>query len=396
MIGPRHTLQTPASTRFQTNSLVAFFATFLSYVHIGSDFGAIIACDIVALVIIALNFRSFWNICLHLGLLFIFSGLIISGILSQIINNSNEFVFVARLFLTAIDGIAFALLVKADRSNFSSILSAVTLGYLTGLILFLFLPSFQSLVDLKSLKAWIAVFPMLAVYACHAHGWRKARSIVLGIVVIIALVFQSRTLLTTSLLFIMYTYLQAKLAWKIAGSVVLIALALVLLSQMDTLVQAQEHSNSFRSAMILQITNFSYPELLLGRGIDNWRIAGLRDLINLPGAAEFFEAANPHFFPAEVIIRGGITWLLLITLLCTRIARGSTTWVFGGILIVGSFFTTNTGSERLVISIGLFIAIVGNRQFPVWLGMQFLRSPQRPASGGLAPTPLSHAGAPKQ
>lgn len=361
-----HSMQMSQPGMADRGAAIAFAMVFLSFIRIDSGVGALIAGDFFAMGIIALNFRSFWQMAVAIHLWAVFMGLTLTGMIAQSVNGINELVFVARLFLTVIDGLALALLVRPDRSNLAAVLQAILLAYCLGLALFLFVPAFVDLVDLKSLKAWIAVGPMLLVFVAHARGWRNARLAALLFVMLVALLLQSRTLLITCLLFTAYVYLQARPAWKITGSIALVGIAMILVTQMDTLVQSQEHSNSFRSAMILQIRNFSSAELLLGRGIDNWRIEGLRDLINLPGAAEFFEAANPHFLPAEIIIRGGMLWFALIAYMFVRIGRGSTTWMLGGILIAGSFFTTNTGFERFIISIGVFIAIIGRPEFARW------------------------------
>lgn len=368
-------------------AFVAFAMVFLSFLRIGSEVGALIAADFFALGIIALKLRSFWAMSRATHLWIVFIGLVLIGMTAQVVNGINELVFVARLFLTILDGLALALLVRPDRSNLVAVLQSVALAYALGFVLFLFSSTFSELVDLKSPKAWIAVGPMFFVYLAHVRGWPVARLAALGVVLLMALLLESRTLLITCLLFILYVYLRARLIWKIAGSVLMLAIAMVLVTQLDSLVTAQEHSNSFRSAMILQITRFSFPELLLGRGIDAWRIEGLRDLINLPGASEFFEAANPHFFPAEAVIRGGFLWLALIAYLFYAIARGSTTWALGYILVIGSFFTTNTGFERFIISIGVFIALIGRPEFPLWLGIRTALPQPRAAATALKAPP---------
>jgi hypothetical protein len=364
------------------SAAVAFVVVFASLFRIESAFGVLIAFDIFALIAIAINAPSFFRMSNALLLWPIVAAVTISGLVSIAVIGVNEFGFLSRLLLTLLDGMALALLVRPDRSNFTAILQAAAAAYAFGFVLFLVSPAFAAVADLPSVKAWVAVAPVLLVLITHVRGSRNSQVVVLGLVVLIALVFQSRTLLITTLLFIIYVYLKTSLAWKIVGSVLILGLGLLLLEQMENLVAAQEHSNSFRSAMIMQIFSFSYEELLFGRGIDNWRIQGLRELIHLPGAASFFESANPHFLPAEIIIRGGLTLLTILALFCMRLARRSQTWVLGGIMIAGSFFTTNTGSERLIPSIGLFIVIVGAYQFPMWRGVRPL--PASAPSGSAA------------
>lgn len=349
-----------------TGAIIAFVMIFLSFFRIESGLGVFVAFDFIALAIAAFHFRSFWKMSTALRVWFLFTSLAITGLVANIVIGINEFAFVGRLFLVVIGGLSLALLVRPDRSNLIAILQAACLAYLTGMTLFLIFPAFQDLVDLKTMKAWVAVAPILLVYVAHARGWPKVRLAALGLVLLVALIFQSRTLLITCLAFITYIYLKVPLAWKIVGAVLIAAVGWLLISQMDTLIRLQEHSNTFRMAMIMQITRFSYLELLLGRGIENWQIEGYIDLRHLPGAEDFFETGNPHFLPAEIIIRGGLVWMGLIALFFRSITRGSKTWVLGSILILGSIFTTNTGSERLILSLGVFIILIGRPEFPFW------------------------------
>ena len=347
-------------------AIVAFLMIFLSFFRIDLSVGSLIACDFIALCVLATRLPSFLRLSRAIHVWAIFIGLTITGAFSIAVNQINEFNFLARLFLTVIDGIALALLVRPDRSNFFVVLQGTFFAYAVGLVLYLAVPAYAAVVDLTSIKAWIAVGPILAVLIARLRGWYKTEIAAVAFVLLMALFFQSRTLLITGLLFVCYAYLKASLGWKLAGSLVLIAIAFVLFQEMGQLIEAQDHSNTFRSAMILQIAQFSPSELLLGRGIDNWRLAAYRELINMPGASTFFDTANPHFFPAEIIIRGGLMWMSILIIFCIILARKSYTWLLGGIMIAGSFFTTNTGSERVMISIGLFIAIVGIPQFPLW------------------------------
>lgn len=349
-----------------TNAMIAFAMIFLSFFGIESGVGALIAADFFAFAIVAFHVRSFWRMTSALRLWFVFAGLVITGLIANVVIGINEFAFVGRLFLVVLGGLALALLVRPDRSNLIAILQAACLAYVLGIALFLIFPEFENLVDLKSLKAWVAVAPILLVYVAHARGWPKVRLAALGLVLLVALMFQSRTLLITGLAFITYIYLKVPLAWKIVGAVLIVALAWLLIGQMDTLIQSQEHSNTFRTAMIIQITRFSYLELIIGRGIENWQREGYLDLIHLPGAEGFFETGNPHFLPAEIIIRGGLVWFGLTLFFYRSVARSSKTWVLGSILILGSIFTTNTGAERLILSLGIFIILIGRPEFPYW------------------------------
>jgi hypothetical protein len=210
-------------------------------------------------------------------------------------------------------------------------------------------------------KSWVATFPALVVVYFLVLGAYKP-AVVAGLCMVAFSLhpeISSRTLLLQSLLLTFYA------AWKLDKKLAIVTVALavavvVMASSLKTeLVDNQEHSNTFRLVMIAQIADFSALEWLFGRGIDAWRLKALNELFNLPGASEFFESANPHFFPAELIIRGGLMFFVSVVLLAaSSLGRSPYRWIVL-CMFIGSFTTTNTGVERLYFTLALCLVLKG-------------------------------------
>lgn len=285
-------------------------------------------------------------------------------IFTRIIIGANEFAFLARVGLIFID--AFFLhqffrsnmIIAEDKMCSRALLVAGT-AYAAAFFLWMIAPDGNEIFYLNSTKAWIATFPALFAAAYLIIGKPKA-----GLVFSIAALSFSFVDSSVSRALLLQSTIMALISlWhidrRLAKFGILLAGigSLIFVGVIESFVEKHEHSNTFRMIMILQILDFSAAEFILGRGVDMWRIAAFDVLFDMPGAEAFFETANPHFFPAEVIIRGGLALFICIFGAFYFLFRRSSVMAIPAVMLMATFFTTNTGVERLYMTLAIFILL---------------------------------------
>lgn len=329
--------------------------------------GAFIALDVVSFLYFLRNFEKLKNFS------FIFIILIIATLVAFVgflFNSTNEFPFIFRLLLIFLDAIfLFYYSINKKIPGHFLIISAFV-GFFTGFLFYLIFPeSITDLLYLSSVKAWIATFPALLTVYFLLQNRNKAALVVGLLTVLISLNPDSvsRTLLIQSTLLTLYA------VWRldkiVAPPLLLLAISLLLFTTYDwsyEVVGQHDSSNTMRMTMITQIFDFSPFEMVFGRGVELWRVTSLNYLYQLPGADEFFETANPHFFPAELVIRGGLLLLASVLAMLLIPMRKSSNAVIAIIMMIGTFTTTNTGVERIYISLALYVAFMGNAALTRW------------------------------
>jgi hypothetical protein len=314
---------------------------------------------------------------------------VVGAVVALVVTGANEFPFIVRLGLVVFDACFLASVSASTHAVVSTqkmglVIRQALLGYLAAATIWLLLPEgSDAIFYLDAPKAWVATFPaLLIVYFLLLKSYKSA--IVAGLCIMAVSLhpeIASRTLFLQSLLLTFYG------VWKLNRKLALLSVALVvgvglLASSLRTsLVDDQEHSNTFRLVMTTQILDFSPLEWLLGRGIEPWRARAFEALFDLPGADVFFESANPHFFPAELIIRGGLFFFLSAALLLYSVLRHSPYRWIALFMLFGTFMTTNTGVERLYITLALSVSLGCRR-----LIRSSTASTQVPQPVGCAPT----------
>jgi hypothetical protein len=344
-------------------SLLGFVLFFLSFLKIQADGAA---------SFIALDFASALYFLIHPSRLLRYSSILkwfvwalIALIGTRALVGASEFVFLARLILIFIDAFFLAELFKvrgvgSRETICSHVLWLAALAYLGAFILWLGMPDgTESFFYLNSRKAWIATFPALFAVS-HLIAGRQKQTIFWALMAAaLSLVDTntSRVLLLQSLLLFLIAVWQVNRRLAIVGAIFACLSALFFLSSIGTFVEIHDHSNTFRLVMIMQIFDFSAVEIVFGRGIDMWGRVAFGVLFDMPGAEAFFESANPHFFPAELVIRGGISLFILACCAFYAAFRRSRLMVIPLVMLLATFFTTNTGVERLYMTLALFILI---------------------------------------
>lgn len=284
---------------------------------------------------------------------------------TRVVIGANEFPFLARVGLIFIDAFFLRELFRAQGSNprevvCSHVLWLAALAYVFAFCLWWMVPDgAETIFYLNSPKAWIATFP--ALFAASQLVANRSKVAIVWALASISLSFfddsTSRALLLQSaLMLIIALWQDNRLLAKLAIFVACVS-SLFFLTALDAFVEKHDHSNTFRLVMILQIFDFSMVEAFLGRGIGLWRHTAFEALFDMPGAEAFFEAANPHFFPAEIIIRGGLALLVCISGAFYAAFRRSGLVAVPVVMLLATFFTTNTGVERLYMTLGIFVLI---------------------------------------
>ena len=345
------------------NILVLFLlvCTFLSLfkIHV---FGSIIFFDFIAVSMIFFRLPAFMRIAktIHFfGFIAVFTSAIF---LALLFNGANEFAFLVRILLIIIDAIAISMLVRADRSNIAQITLFFALAFPIGQLVLVLNPKLDALFYFNSTKAWIAVAPILFVAWAQIAGYRKLKYLFIMLAMLLAFTLESRSLLVGSLLFLLHALGNSKLSMKLLWIPIILAVTFLILSKVDSLIGGQSYSNNIRAIMILEYFNFSWLQIVFGSGLDFWQdsLAWKYPVSSLEET--FFSTANPHFFPAELLIRGGIPLFTAFFLFLSTIARRSEYGKVGFILVICTFFGTNTGIERLILSFGISLLIAGYKR----------------------------------
>ncbi len=344
-------------------SLLGFVFFFLSFIQIQPDgAGSFIALDFASVI----YFLIFPNRLLRYSSIlkwFFLASITLIG--TRVLVGANEFVFLARLMLIFIDAFFLAELfngrgVVSGETLCSRALWLAALAYAVAFILWLGIPDgAESFFYLNNSKAWIATFPALFAVS-HLIAGRHKQSILWALVAAALSLYEestSRALLLQSFLLVIIALWHVNRRLAIAGAIIACLSAPFFLSSIGSVVEKHDHSNTFRLVMIMQIFDFSAVEIVFGRGIDMWRRVAFDALFDMPGAEVFFESANPHFFPAELVIRGGSSLFILACCAFYAAFRRSRLMITPLVMLLATFLTTNTGVERLYMTLAIFILI---------------------------------------
>lgn len=344
-------------------SLIGFTLFGLSFLQFSADgAGSFIALDAASVLYFLIYPRRLMR---NSSTLVWFSWGLLCLISTRIFMGVNEFPFLARVSLIFIDAFFLKELFRPYNGMNQEVMCSRALWLAAvayALVFSLWLLTFDgvdSIFYFNNLKSWIATFPALfAVSQLTAN--RPKHSIFWALTAISLSFFDSSTsralLLQSVLLLLMALWQMNRRIAKLAILLVLI-ISLLSLSALDAFVEKHDHSNTFRLIMIMQIVDFSWGEIIIGRGIDLWRLSAFNALYEMPGAENFFESANPHFFPAEIIIRGGIAFFVCICGSFYVLFRRSQLVAVPAVMLFSTFFTTNTGVERLYMTLGIFVLI---------------------------------------
>jgi len=126
----------------------------------------------------------------------------------------------------------------------------------------------------------------------------------------------------------------------------------------------EDLSTVYRFYMTAILMDYDFDTILFGVGVSRWQ-GDLSSLLSwTPNAEDFFnKRANPHFLPSELVIYGGLVSLFIFLYFLHLSLRKSPIAPFLVALFAASFFTTNTGVERVFISITLFLALSSSASF---------------------------------
>ena len=344
-------------------SLLGFGLFFLSFFQIQADAaGSFIALDFAS----ALYFLAYPSRLLRYSSIlrwFVWALIPLAGAWAWV--GSNEFAFLARFLLIFIDAFFLVELFKSSGGNSREALCSRALwlaavAYVVAFILWLGMPDgTETFFYLNSPKAWIATFPALFAVS-HLIAGRQTQGILWALMAAaLSLVdtSTSRALLLQSLLLFTIALWQVNRRLAMAAVIMACLSAPFFLSSIGAFVEKHDHSNTFRLVMIMQIFDFSWVEIVFGRGVDMWRRVAFDALFDMPGAEAFFESANPHFFPAELVIRGGVTLFILACCAFYSAFRRSKLIAVPLVMLLATFLTTNTGVERLYMTLAIFILI---------------------------------------
>jgi hypothetical protein len=343
---------------------LVFCAIVLSFLQFGIDgAGSFIALDFASLLYFGLHPRrllkneSVW-ICLLVAACALTCTWIFVG--------ANEFPFLIRLALIFVDAFFLNEVFRPEDYSSQEVTSSNVLllgasAYVAAfLIWWIFVPEGNDTIFYMNVpKQWIATFPAIFAASQLVAGRNKAAMAFALASSCLSFYDSSASralLLQSSLMFFVALWREnrtaAKLLVVIAGFTSLLSLA-----TLDEFVEKHDHSNTFRLVMMLQIFEFSTLETIFGRGIELWRKVAFEVLFEMPGAEEFFEAANPHFFPAELMIRGGLALFVSVFAAFYVVARRASAKAVAFVMLAATFFTTNTGVERLYMSLAIFVLI---------------------------------------
>lgn len=170
-------------------------------------------------------------------------------------------------------------------------------------------------------------------------------------VILYSVIIESRTLLIGS--FVLLLLLSIKSLKQFLIIFFAAVTLLLFLSDLahELLISKQDHSNGIRLIMILSSIGDSVFELLFGIGLESWRKNLYVVLPDTQNIHNFIPTANIHFLPAEFFLNGGIFFLIVFILLVRNFMSKNFFYppLIG--ILVSTFFTTNTGYERLLLSV---------------------------------------------
>jgi len=285
---------------------------------------------------------DFWNLKLFgkrkfpKWFLFILIYLIVQIILSVLTREIEDVLFNFRFGLIII--LAFSL----STSKFST--QKIGIGLIA--IYYLLTPS--DVIYYTGIKSVIAITPLLLL----PEQLSVRRNIfILIIIPVLALYFSSRALLVGYLLYLIINIYQRRRILILPISLVVLAVFVI---NFNRLIADNWYSNLVRLNMILEgVKVGSIRTFALGQGYSSWR-SGITTAFEEIGINQLgIGTLNPHFIFAEMIIEWGWLGLLIFMFLLMGSFKNSLKSPLGIAIIVACLFTTNTGLERLFLSIGL-------------------------------------------
>lgn len=273
------------------------------------------------------------------------------------------FIPYARIVLILLDGVgvywAFKAKLERNASTATDLLRIFLGAYLLCFVLWKTIPA-AGILYFEDIKAWIATFPILLfIYFFLKNRFR------LALLVLIAFIFVgvesgSRTLLLSSLLCFLFALFKLNYRRVLLISIPSLLFAAVIggpiLSQVAS--DTDDLSTIYRFYTTAKLIDYGFHDLLFGIGVSRWQNDLSSFLSWTPNATSFFEMrANPHFLPTEVVIYGGLISLAVFVYVLHHCLKNSPIAPFLLAFFVSSFFTTNTGVERVFVTITLFLAV---------------------------------------
>lgn len=274
-----------------------------------------------------------------------------------------------RIVLTLLDGVgvywAFKRRAERESNTITDLLRFFLAAYLLCFILWLLLPT-DDIFYFNTAKGWIATFPILFFMYLILKEKPRIALLVSVVFLFIAIDNRSRTLQLASFLcflFLVFNFNYRRVLIVTIPSVLLAAvIGVPILSQAAS--STEDLSTVYRFYMTANIMDYDFDRILFGVGVSRWQGDLSSFLSWTPNADDFFDRrANPHFLPSEIVIYGGLISLFIFVYFLHMSLRKSPVAPFLVALFASSFFTTNTGVERVFISITILLALWSSASF---------------------------------
>lgn len=270
--------------------------------------------------------------------IFILLFLLIQVVLSIFTRETSDLLFNLRIVLIIL--LAFSLSI----STFSTQIIGI------GLLVLNYLLISSDLTYYSGVKSAIAITPLLLL---PEYAKNKYHILILIIIPAIALYFSSRALLLGFLIYILSIIFIRRRRLLLPVSLGVVA---VFATNFNALITDQWYSNLVRLNMILEgVKPGSIQTVFLGQGYSSWRAEISTAFQELGLKQSGIDTLNPHFIFAEMIIEWGWVGFLIFMFLLSRSFRISRAVPSGIAILMACIFTTNTGLERLFLSMGLGI-----------------------------------------
>jgi hypothetical protein len=293
-------------------------------------------------------------------------GLIVSAflvLLTSLRFSGDDIIPYARIVLMLLDGagVYLAFKEKFGRNVYlaANLILIIFGAYLICFVLWWMIPD-KNLFFFSDIKGWVASFPMLLFMYLFLKKKAFLAHMALVFLLFIAMSYASRTLLLCSILCLFFllfkfNYRQVMLIFT---SSILLAMVIGAPILSVAVLSTDDLSTIYRYYMTAALANYEFDSLITGIGVSRWHTDISSFLSWTPNANEFFEKrANPHFLPTEIVIYGGFVSLGIFLYILHHCFRNSVMAPFLVAFIFSSFFTTNTGIERVFVSITLFLAL---------------------------------------
>lgn len=272
-------------------------------------------------------------------------------------SNHEDFKFALRMILVVVTAIGMQKLIGICGLSTQQFIFATLFGFIIAYFVFK-LSNIEFYLNVD--KAWLAVVPLLLL------GLRRTEITSVNLVnileamtlfIVIVLIFESRSLAIGIVVFLLITISNNK-GMFLLGIVCLsvsVALFFTLLSQ--KLFYQQDYSNLVRFTMILAAFGPENPNYILGPGSEVWR-QNIWTILPDNRLMNFLPTANPHFLPIELYIKSGLLYFPFLIILFHYYYKFGRYAPVAVALVASSFFTTNTGVERLLLSTSICLILL--------------------------------------